>query len=419
MSVETVPSLFSDGLVLASLLTNTALWTGLALLLAVLWAVMIVSKYVRLMLNIIRDVPPAFLLGPFDFEHVEGRTVSFRAFDGTRLEGMFLSSDDLQRHRSNAPCEEVSLNCGPRGRSWFSSGARGLVVFCHEFGSDRYSAVRYCRGLLEAGYDVFTFDFRHTGRSSRTPGYEPGLWCTEKEVADCLGALLMVQACIEASGRTLPIGLMGVSRGAAVAINTSFRAGAMDVPIDAVMVDGAFSTDMLMERFMKRWAHIFARMRFMHEHHPQWWWRFLRWLLLRAARKRFHCEFPLMRKSLERLETLPLFFVHGEKDSYLPFEQTRRLYELAGPPRYLWVVPGAKHNQAVAVDPERYHQRSVAFFSRFLSGASVQPETTGLPTAVAPPSSAIGPGKTMEGSEASAFFDGHEYASVPLTAAGR
>src|SRR5689334_20367890 len=52
---------------------------------------LVLRKYVRLCLNIIKDTPPPLAMGPRDFQRIEGERVTFRAFDNLNLCGMFLS----------------------------------------------------------------------------------------------------------------------------------------------------------------------------------------------------------------------------------------------------------------------------------------------------------------------------------------
>ncbi len=332
-------------------------FVGLAIL--VLGGIAVLSKYVRLMLNIIRDTPPPLLRSPSDYEPLQGREVVFRSFDGTLLRGMFLTPNHL--HAETDPENDDHGN--------ISAAARGIIIFCHEFAADMYSCSRYCQPLLEAGFDVFTFDFRGHGRSSSLPGYEARLWCTDKELADCLGALAFVRDHIETDGRPLKIGMLGVSRGAGAALLAARYADHSLCHVDAVVADGPFSTDMTLEWAMKRWVHIFARVRFVYENHKPWFWRFLRWLLLLVAGIKFHCRFLSVRKALVKLSHTPVFFIHGEKDSYIQPEHTVRLYELSSAPHYLWIVPDAKHNQSVITDAQNYQQRVVAFFEKFLTPA--------------------------------------------------
>jgi pimeloyl-ACP methyl ester carboxylesterase len=241
---------------------------------------------------------------------------------------------------------------------------KSMIIFFHEYDSDMYSCVRYCRPLLEAGYDVFSFDFRGHGESSNEPGYTPRLWASDREVNDALGAIAFVEDWLERQGRPIELGLFGMSRGAGAAI----IAGANNPAIKAMVTDGAFSSDATIEHFMKRWAYIFAKIRFVYENHPPQFWRFLRWLLFCEARRKFGCTFPSARKALMRAsDPKPMLFIHGERDGYIPVEQSQLLYEHARGPRSLWVVPGAKHNQSVTARPAYYAKRTVAFFDEHLA----------------------------------------------------
>lgn len=339
--------------------------------LALLWILAVFIKYIRLMLNIFRDTPLPVLSGS-DYPRLEGQPVWFRSFDGTRLRGMFLTRSMLNESGT------AEANSRDQEEPPLSPSSRGIVIFCHELGSDRRSATRYCRGLLEAGFDVFSFDFRGHGDSANSTAYQPRLWCTDKEVADCLGALLLVDAWIRARHLSVGIGLFGISRGGSAAVLAAAEARGY-LPVRAVVTDGAFSSDFLVETYLRKWVHIFARVRFVYENHPPVFWRLLRFILLKLARLRFHCEFPSLQKSLDSIRRTALFFIHGEKDSYIPADQATRLFDGAALPRYLWVVPDARHNQAVARDPDGYFGRTVTFFERHVAGASACAESVETP----------------------------------------
>lgn len=332
------------------------------LAITVLGIAAVLLKYIRLMLNIIRDSPPPLLMGPIDFQHLDGSPIMFRAFDGTLLRGMFLSKAHLTTTaKSLAPDNDTAANC-------LTPTTRGVVVFCHEYGSDMHSCNRYCHGLLAAGYVVFTFDFRSHGNSAHLPGYQARLWCTDKEVADVLGAIALVRNELQERELDLPIALFGISRGAGAAILAAHQVRQTKA-VSAIIADSAFSTDTVLEYSMKKWAHVFARVRIVYENHHPAFYRFLRWILLKLARIRFNCRFPLVRKVLPHLRDEPIFFIHGQKDSYIRPEQTQKLFLLARPPRHLWIVPNAKHNQSAIVEPDRYIARTVGFLEKYLPAA--------------------------------------------------
>lgn len=308
----------------------------LVLLIIIPW--LILRKYVHIALNIVKDTVPPLSMGPRDFIRLEGKVVEFRAFDGIRLQGMFLYG-----HPDMRP--------------------RGTIVFAHEFKSDMYSAARYCQGLLDAGYDVFSFDFRNHGGSSYEENYNPLQWCTDHELQDILGAIAYVEDWLEQAGRARDIGLFGISRGGAAALIAAYR----HPEIKAVVTDGAFSTDKVIEHFMKRWAGIFAKIRFVYENHPPTFWRFLRWMLFAECRRLLGVRFPSVRKALLDSDATPVLFIHGQKDGYIPVDQARLLYAVATEPKYLWLVPNAKHNQSAIVAPIEYAERLVSFFDEHLS----------------------------------------------------
>ena len=317
---------------------------GIALLLV--YPAMVFRKYVRIMVNIMEDHAPQLDNGGHDGANLEGEQVSFRAVDGHRLEGIILA--------------------GRGGRRKL-----GMVVFAHEFGSDRASCLRYCQSLLRAGYDVFAFDFRGHGGSAPQVGYRPRQWPSNREHADMLGAIAFIGSWLEQHGRPRDVGLFGISRGGGAAILASLRIES----VRAIVTDGAFSTDTEIEYLMRRFATIFAKIRIVAENHPPTTWRVLRWLLFREYYRKFHCQFPSVRKAAVRLGRVPILLIHGEKDSYIPIAQSQALYDLAEGPKSLWIVPGAKHNQSIMVRPEEYARRLLRFFHEHLAGVEPVDET--------------------------------------------
>ena len=68
---------------------------------------------------------------------------------------------------------------------------------------------------------------------------------------------------------------------------------------------------------------------------------------------------------------MPILFIHGEKDSYIPVAQCQALYDLAYGPKALWIVPEARHNQCVKIDPANYFRRIVDFLDEHVSAEHV------------------------------------------------
>ena len=304
-------------------------------------AVWLLTYYVRICLNIFIDTPPPLSMNPVDFQRLEGEIVRFRSFDGTSLRGMHLEPSKGSKYK-------------------------GTIVFSHEYGSDMYSCARYTRPLLEAGYNVFTFDFRAHGDSSGAD-YKPVQWPSDKELGDVLGACAYVQASLVNEGKSSDVGLFGISRGAGAGL----LAAASDPSIKAIVCDGAFSTENTLIALMKRWAHIFASIKLVYQNHPDAFWRFLLWLIMRFAQPKLKRRFPSVSKALREMQPRPIFFIHGERDSYISVDQTNILHETAPSPKYLWIVSRAKHNQAVIREPRAYAARTIAFFDKHLANQDI------------------------------------------------
>ncbi|MEE9296810.1 MAG: alpha/beta fold hydrolase [Phycisphaerae bacterium] len=309
------------------------------LVLLVVIPAVVIRKYVLVALNIIDDVAPPVWPESREAVPTEGESVSFSAFDGHALGGTMLPAE------AGVP-------------------KKGAVIFAHEFGVDRWSCYRYALPLRRAGYEVFAFDFRGHGQSPGEKGYKPRQFPSDREQFDMLGAIGFVEDYLEHQGRPREVGLVGLSRGGGAAILASVGVES----VKAIAVDGAFSSDTVLEYLLKKWACIFAKLRVVYENHPPAFWRFLRWRVMVQAEKTFHCHYPSVRNALRRIGDVPIFFIHGERDTYIPVEQAQILYSQAVGPKYLWTVPGARHNQSVNVQPEEYGRRLAAFFDRHLAG---------------------------------------------------
>lgn len=327
----------------AHLVTSVWPWVGLvcAVGLVLVYPTLVFRKYVRIIVNVIDDHAPVPENGEADRpgpQDVPGERVRFSAADGHELAGVIFS------------------NAG-------AHPPRGMVVFAHAFGGDSRSCLRYCRSLLDAGYEVFAFDFRGHGASPPEDGYRPRQWPSDRERADTLGAITFVGSYLQRQGRCDHVGLVGVSRGGGAALLASVGVD----QVRAIVTDGLFSSDTIIEYFMRRFATIFAKIRVVAENNPPVVWRILRWLLFREYRRRFRCRFPSVRKAIGCMGRKPILFIHGGKDSYIPLVHSQSLYALARGPKEFWAVPGARHNQSVLARPQEYGWRLVRFFDEHLA----------------------------------------------------
>ncbi len=234
-----------------------------------------------------------------------------------------------------------------------------VVVFCSEFGADRRSAGPYAEWLLRAGYAVMAFDFRGHGDSKNTDDYVPRQWATDRELTDLESAVAYVRRRDDLDGESL--GLFGISRGGAVATAFASR----DSGVRALVTDGLFSTRHTLVEYMRRWVSIFADVRLVYSHLPNWVFSMYEKLTLLVSELRLGVRFLSVEKAV-RQRKCPLLMIHGEADSYVDASQARWLQEQATPPKALWVVAGSAHNQAVTVARGAYQQRVLEFIAACL-----------------------------------------------------
>ncbi|MDR0564259.1 MAG: alpha/beta hydrolase [Azoarcus sp.] len=77
---------------------------------------------------------------------------------------------------------------------------------------------------------------------------------------------------------------------------------------------------------------------------------------------------------IQRLAPTPFMIVHGDRDAAIPWQHSQRLFDLALPPKQIYIVPGAGHLGALKGDGMR--EKVLQFFAGCLnfseSGASVK-----------------------------------------------
>lgn len=86
---------------------------------------------------------------------------------------------------------------------------------------------------------------------------------------------------------------------------------------------------------------------------------------LHYARWRYGLDFRAVSPAeAVRRAQVPILLIHGSEDSNIPAQHSATI-AAANPRRVqLWLIPGGRHTDALARDPERFEQRVVAWFSR-------------------------------------------------------
>jgi pimeloyl-ACP methyl ester carboxylesterase len=243
----------------------------------------------------------------------------------------------------------------------------GVLVFCHEYLSDRWSFRPYLEPVRALGYDVFTFDFRSHGESGLDPNYFPLQWVTDHEVNDLRAALAYLRS--RPDRDTAGFGLFGVSRGG----GTALVVAAQECDVWGVITDGAFPTRGTMLAYILRWAEIYVSNPYLWRGMPLWVFQFVGWVGRVRSARRLNCRYPDVERAVAGLSPRPWLMIHGEKDAYIVPTIAEDLFRRAGEPKEQWVVPKAKHNRCREVEPEAYLERVTAFLRRYAPRREVAP----------------------------------------------
>jgi fermentation-respiration switch protein FrsA (DUF1100 family) len=220
--------------------------------------------------------------------------------------------------------EEVWFGEDGRLHGVFVPGAStGTVVFFHGNGGNlSHRAPLVARMRAELGLSLFIFDYQGYGRSRGQPS-------EAATAADARAALAYLRGRSDVDPTRLIY--YGESLGGAVAIDL-----ATEAPPSALIAQSSFTSLAEMTRL----------------HYPG-----LGFLL------------PFARSRYDALATIssvraPILIVHGNVDTVVPPEHSRRLLEAANEPKRLLLVPGASHNDVIVQGGATYWQTLRDFLSQ-------------------------------------------------------
>ncbi len=227
---------------------------------------------------------------------------------------------------------------------WFHSpSAAASVVVCHGHGGNKVTNL-WVAASLYPHYNVLLLDLRGHGESEgklTSVGY--------LERLDIIGAVRWIHAVLGQA----PVGLLGISMGAAA----SLLAAAECPEVTCVVADSPFARldtpvrtairargypGVLVPALARSVAFVSG-------------WRLgtvRRWLD------------PI--DVVDRLAPRPLLLIHGQADDMIPVDETHALWERAGEPKKLWIVPEVGHARAAEVDPRGYAETVAGFFEQYL-----------------------------------------------------
>lgn len=164
---------------------------------------------------------------------------------------------------------------------------------------------------------------------------------------DCLDWINWANQKTEAS---LPIYLCGISMGA----STVLMAGGLELPqnVRGIVADCGYTSAVAIWKHVAKHLHLsygicggpagrLARKR------------------IRMAMDEVSCPQALAQCPV------PVLFIHGTADLFVPVEMTYENYQACASPRRLFIVPGAAHGMSYLVDPKGYEAAVQSFWAEF------------------------------------------------------
>ena len=261
---------------------------------------------------------------------------------------------------SPLPTQQVMLTTvdGVEIRAFeIADGKDAMLIYCHRLMSGKESFdLSGFGGVFAREFDVLAFDFR---------GHRQSRWisnCGGDEVLDLRAAVQYARA----TGHR-KIVLLGVGMGGVVAI----RAAALFGNVDAVV---AVSPCAQPEALKPWWWNLAAHISLTTDYGkiP------IRILNNTRIAGRYWTGSPM--HLVDRVSPAPLLLVHGMGDRYLDLEQVQALYDCAGPPKKLLILPRPGHAEGLL--DEATAERIVAWLDEMLPDASPEGVDYASPVAI-------------------------------------
>lgn len=232
------------------------------------------------------DIPATPAKWGFKYEEID-----FESTDGTKLHGWFLPTK--------------------------AKAAKGTVVFSHGNAGSIGHHLGFVTWLIEAGYQVFMYDYRGFGQSA-------GELDRHGMVEDVKSAFSYVTGRRDVD----PARLISYGHSLGGAKSVTALAETPVKGLKAILIDGTFASYRAMGRKI---AGDLGAQLISDDFSPNGY--------------------------IAKIKNTPLLIVHGDSDEVVPIEQGRELFGLANEPKTLFEVKGGSHGNSLARDAGAYRKR--------------------------------------------------------------
>lgn len=249
---------------------------------------------------------------------------------------------------NSLPKEEIFLE-SPNGYKIHSiwvplDGARKTVILLHGFTYTLYGSVKYVEFFRNRGFNVLMPDSRFHGKSG---GNNITFGFYEK-----YDVKTWVDMIIEKTGTPECLGIHAESMGASIAMQHA----SIDNRASFYITDSIFSDmqDALAHRLKEDY------------HLPRFPFIPFASLISRLLGAMFFSDIS-PEKIIPAL-TVPVFFIHGSADTYVPSYMSQRLFDKKKNNRKIWIAPGAEHTMSYIDHKEEYEKLMDEFLTFYCNG---------------------------------------------------
>lgn len=235
------------------------------------------------------------------------------------------------------------LNLKLQGNAYLQDSQHKWAIVLHGYTSSSAKMTRWIRNFYEQGFNVLAPDLRGHGESE---GEYIGMgWHDRFDVLQWIDKVL-------AQDPEAEIVLFGVSMGGATAMMTAGESLPENVKV--IVEDCGYSS--VSGVFVYQLDDLFGLPEF-----P----------VLHAANTvtKMRAGYSVYEASaVEQVKksTTPMLFIHGDADTFVPFEMLQEVYDAAPVEKDMLIVENAAHGDAVKVAPETYWQTVWTFIGKYI-----------------------------------------------------
>ncbi len=239
---------------------------------------------------------------------------------------------------------ELQRPDGVRRGKWFQQEGHRYGIFCHGYYSSSVSEAPYAKKFYDMGWSVLIPDALAHGESDGT--FIGMGWLERPDVLGWIGTIIQKDPEAE-------IILHGVSMGGATVMMVSGE----DLPdnVKCIVEDCGYSS--VWDEFSLQLKNLF--------HLPTF-----PILNVTSMFSKLRAGYSFEEASaVDQLKkaTVPMLFIHGDADTFVPFEMLDVVYDAcASAEKEKLVVPGAAHGEAASTEPTLYWDTVTVFVGRYV-----------------------------------------------------